>query len=516
MSQSLPVQWLKETIRQCLEFLADAEKEQGIKSEFEKLGEIYVGFAYSEKKNVHELIRAQLGQSEGIYVLSCILYFTKIKDFWKDVAYYLEYGNFDCLTGSMLEIQLDFWGNLSYSKMREIHRKNLERFIGDMTMSFPHLPLTKRNANRVVIITEQLLSPETHSPTKIVMRFAEVLKKAGYEVFILICPSNRVLPREQWINTWGYHGETERTHAIMQVSGVEVETFWFPMTGCNIQDYEDMLSMVYEWNPLFVLNMGVNNPVADLPQLFTTVAAMDMTIDCPVSEAEILIRYTRRELQYERQYEMELKSCQTQIFMEEKLPAIIEKPQRKYRRLELGLPQDKFLIAIVGNRLDTEINPQFMQVMRRILREQTDAAFVIIGQVEKLPEYLSDKIFQNRVYYLGYCRDLSGAYSVLDLYLNPGRLGGGWSGAIALASGLPVVTLPECDVAYNVGENFTVDNYEALIKEVAHYMTDTEFYHKRRKQAFQTAETYGKDKMEQYVTKLFAKIREALTYDSVQ
>ena len=71
--------------------------------------------------------------------------------------------------------------------------------------------------------------------------------------------------------------------------------------------------------------------------------------------------------------------------------------------------------------------------------------FAIIGDAEKLQEKLEGTSYGKRIHFLGYCRDLLGTYRALHLYLNPRRLGGGWSSAMALMAGLPVVTLPACD-----------------------------------------------------------------------
>lgn len=517
MVRLTPSQWLKKALEICVSMLAFSEPDN-IQMDWKTLEKEYQVFDLNERHEIHRLFREQLAAAEGVYVLSCLIHYAQIIDFWGDLAWYLERYEFDCVTGSMLEAQIQLGGckGISYTEMRKIHRKNVECFAREVGINFPRIGQKKRNSKRIAIITEQLLLGTGHAPTKIVLEFARLLQKnLGYEIRVFICPSNRVLAHEVWVKTWRYNGETERKYIEINDRGTVINTWWFPMGGCSTQDYADMLSMIYEWKPLFVLNMGVNNPVADLPRIFTTLVAMDMTIECPVSEAEILIRYIHKGPQFENEYMEVLQSYQKQVFMEAKLPVLIEKVEKQYTRLELGLPQEKFLVAVVGNRLDTEIDQEFVEVMRQILLAHSEVVFVIIGLVEKLPEYLKDKIFQKRVYYLGYCRDLIGTYSVLNLYLNPRRIGGGWSSAIALAAGLPVVTLPECDVAYNVGEDFIVNNYEELIHEMACYVSDSNFYETKRKKALLVAESFGEEKMMAYITKLIAKIQETMENDSI-
>ena len=71
---------------------------------------------------------------------------------------------------------------------------------------------------------------------------------------------------------------------------------------------------------------------------------------------------------------------------------------------------------------------------------------------------------------MGYCTDLKGVVGALDLYLNPDRLGGGWSSAIALYAGIPVVTFEKGDVAYNVSEKFVVRDYKEMYEVIRKYV----------------------------------------------
>ena len=167
----------------------------------------------------------------------------------------------------------------------------------------------------------------------------------------------------------------------------------------------------------------------------------------------------------------------------------------------MKLPEGRFLVAIVGNRLDIDINDAFIAVMQRILKDITCVDFVIIGEVDDLKKKLDNAAFQNRVYYLGF-QNLMKVYPVLDLYLNPDRMGGGFSSAMALIAGLPVVTLPDCDVAYNVGEEFIIADYEEMIQTVIRYVSDKKYYEQKVEQARNYKEKNTDEKMERYVKKL--------------
>ncbi len=508
MYEYTPVQWLQEVINKCANFLSLKERD----SDEQELKKSYEGFSNAEKQFIHQLIREQFEINDGIYILSYLVGVLEIEEFWEDAAYNIAKGDFECITGCMLEIQLRSNDDIPYGLMRSIHRKNVECLAREIGCDFPFIPVEKRNKNRIVIITEQIRGMR-HAPTAMTLQTVYTLqKKLGYEVLLLTCTSNRMLPPWLWLITIGYYGD-EKGHRTIVYREENIDVYQYPLVKCELEDYRDMLSQIYEWNPLFVLNMGVNNPMADLPQKFTTVVERAMTTMAPVAEGDILVRSVRNSDEQEREVEEELAPYQKQIFLEKKFPVVFEETDKKYTRQELGLPENRFLVAIVGNRLETEIDEAFLEVMDRILHVNSQIDFVLIGQMCQIEKSSWGGEMEKRIHYLGFCPELFGVYQVLDLYLNPKRMGGGWSSAIALKAGLPVVTLPECDVAYNVGDRYVIRNYEEMIDTTIRYAVDVQFYNEQKQWALKRADEYGEDETVEYVTELVTKIQEAMKND---
>ena len=194
--------------------------------------------------------------------------------------------------------------------------------------------------------------------------------------------------------------------------------------------------------------------------------------------------------------------------MQEKLPVIAQEAEKECVPDELRLPEGKFFVAVVGNRLDLEIDEAFLNIMKQIIDAAENVDFAVIGDAEKLQEKLAGTSYGKRIHFLGYCMDLLGTYRALHLYLNPRRLGGGWSSAMALMAGLPVVTLPACDVAYNVGGEFTVTTEEEMVDAVIRYASDDVFYAQKKQIAIEKGRNGGEQKMLEYVTSLFTRIQE--------
>ena len=129
---------------------------------------------------------------------------------------------------------------------------------------------------------------------------------------------------------------------------------------------------------------------------------------------------------------------------------------------------------MVGNRLDTEIDKEFLSVMERILNQSENAAFIIVGKCNRKWEEPS---FAGKVVNLGFREDLYNVLSASKLFLNPRRMGAGGGAGCALKAEVPIVTLGGCDVAL-VGQEFVCGSMEEYPGIVHRYETDLEFYQK--------------------------------------
>ena len=502
------IQWFKNIIKKCVSFL-ELEQISETDAEEKELKKSYEIFSGAEKQVIRRLLEEQLIVNDRMFVLSYLVMRLGIKDFWQDVAENIEREELDWISGCMLEIQADTFGEISYEKFRKVHKKNVENLYKKVNCDFEFIPLDKRNKKTIVIITEQLTHLQ-HAPTVMVLETAYILQeKLGYQIKVLTCTSDRKLPESFWIYTMMYSGG-KKGHGIFNYKNAEIDVYQYAMRKCELEDYKEMLLKIYEWNPLFVLNMGVNNPIADLPYKFTTVVKRTMTTSLPVSEGQILIRNARSERKQETGDTIILETYQKQIFLDKKFPPVMEEFKEHYTRKELGLPEDGFLVAVVGNRLDSEIDEAFLWLMHRILSENMKINFVIIGNIKMQLSNFFEKELQSRIHCLGYCKKLLNVYRVLDLYVNPKRMGGGWSSAIALKAGLPVVTLAECDVAYNVGPQFEVSDYEEMYRTVMQYAKDEQFYKRQKEYALSLAAENGEEQSLAYVVDLMEKIKEAM------
>ncbi len=172
-----------------------------------------------------------------------------------------------------------------------------------------------------------------------VLELSYILKKYfHYEVLIFTCTSNLTIESTTWLGgtffyssgcgyqQWSYKDE------VMSV-------YQYPMQSCTLNDYREMFKKIYEFNPIYVLNAGVNNPIADLPCDFTTVVVRNMSTKLPVSEANIMVRAGSRITR--NKDENMLGMCQEQILWTQN-SVIVNTTDHKFTRRELRLPDNKF------------------------------------------------------------------------------------------------------------------------------------------------------------------------------
>ncbi len=494
--------WLKDTVRLCN---ADDLSERS--AEFEVLRKQYHGFSEKERNTIRNVIKKVFGINDRIYIYSIVMNYMPHAEFAEDMMDAFIENNFNPYVGSMLEYQTyriyDYVKYL-YKKRRIFHKKNVQGFDDFLSIDYPYIKPADRNKKKIVFVAEHMLS-YYHAPSKMAVDFMLALKKIGYEIFVFLCPNDNGLPDGLWYGVQGSNTSEALKNGMWKIKyqGSFFEGYQINMDESGIKEYRMMLSIIYAWNPMFVFALGVSNPIIDLAGKFTTLVAGEVSTACPVSEGKILLRLDRGEEELEQEYAKVLKEeNQTQIFMEEKMPVVIQNSTSDYTRADAGLPEDRFLAAIVGNRLDQELKDDFVEVMYSMLEKIPNLDFVIIGEVSKAREKLADCRYENRIHFLGFREDLMQVYRILDLYINPERHGGGFSSAMALNAGIPVVTLPDCDVAYNAGEEFIVKDYGSMTEAVEKYANDKEFYNQKTAAANRNAEKNTDQKLMEYMETL--------------
>ncbi len=360
----------------------------------------------------------------------------------------------------------------AYAERKELFQFLINKLKKTYGNNVETIPVAERIENHVVIFTEQLLSVH-HAPSHMVMDLCKKLYSLGNKILLVVCAESKntlELTCENYLFEqvqMNYIEEYWGRNQLCIDSECYVDLIQVPSDTEHLNELHVLENIIREWKPLYAWNVGGEICIAELLGKITTMATIPCSAGLAISNAPILIRY----MQNNKSDEEEYAQIHEQTVLDMTWTRSIDMAQPLDRK-ELGLPKDAFLIVIMGNRLDNEINEEFIDVMRKIVMSESEVGFVIIGDCA-----IDFKKYglEERVWKLGYRKDYMSIFRAVDLYMNPKRIGGG-SGVHAVCQLLPVITLKDGDVARAIdNEAFTCESYNDYAPLVSKYIHDKEF-----------------------------------------
>jgi len=120
-------------------------------------------------------------------------------------------------------------------------------------------------------------------------------------------------------------------------------------------------------------------------------------------------------------------------------------------RAGLGLGENAVIWVTAGFRLEHEIKDEWADRMRQLMDRHPHVIWLLVGGAGTLPPDLRSAP-AGRVRALATHDDLPGILRCADVYVNPPRMGGGFSVAEAMAEGLPVTAFAGSDGGDKVGD----------------------------------------------------------------
>lgn len=236
----------------------------------------------------------------------------------------------------------------------------------------------------------------------------------------------------------------------------------------------DIMKFVKQAKPYFILSVGSGSIVSDLCANIVPVLSMSVvfsSLPVTMSKLSILGRKVNSNewpLLIEQGYDKD-------SIIESRFTFDLIEKHIVLTREDLGLPKDKFLLLVVGLRLDSEITDEFISYMEKTYEVGTHLVFA--GLFDHYDDFCKKHIsLREHSSYIGYCNDMLALNSICDLYVNPKRLGGGFSIIEAFHEGKPGVTINVGDVSVSGGSEFCVENYDEMVTHIRRYIQDEQFY----------------------------------------
>lgn len=353
----------------------------------------------------------------------------------------------------------------------------VEEFRKELKDVLVKIPFDQRNKDVVFVITEQILK-EMHAPTMISFDRCKILIEHMHKNVLLINTAE-VLPHIGAIPYYDEHlgnycNELSKKEFV-EWKGTSIPYFQCDNNMPDINVLRMLLQKVRDVKPGLVVSVGGSSILSNLINDMIPV----LTVGLSPSDLEMTITKCQtlsRQLAEEDLFLLEQMGLGKESIIQGVFTSSMKPKTVTVTRKELGLPEDKFILTVVGYRLETDIDDRFMNMLVKALDEEM--AVAVIGKFPSYKDYLQkNPKLDGKVYCLGMTSDILAWLQVCDLYVNPYRKGGGTSGVEALYQGIPVITLPYGDVSVNVGEEFWTESYETMVELIQRYKNDTDFYH---------------------------------------
>jgi hypothetical protein len=367
------------------------------------------------------------------------------------------------------------WDPSGHLELIHMYRRMLASWRGLILCPRQWMPRRDRNSNLVLVVTNQLLGPG-HAPTSDTLDYCRILRHdLGKDVFLVntaSMPRRIVLP---WFQPFHANFDERLTSATILNYGDLSIPFW--QIGSPMPDWieiQRLVNLAATRKPVLVLSLGGANLATELCSRFTTVVSFPFSTDLPTSESTFVV--LPREYRETDAPILEALGSNRDSVIECTYTFCSQPPKRKHSRRDCGVPDNAFVLAVVGNRLDVEISTEFCTAACELLQSIPDLFLMFIGGFARHAEICQAyPLIRQRTVSLGQQDDVPGLYRICNGYLNPRRTGGATSAAQAMEAGLPVFTAPSGHVAATAGPGFHFESTAAVRDAILRLQTDPGF-----------------------------------------
>jgi hypothetical protein len=368
---------------------------------------------------------------------------------------------------------------------RMLYRDIYQGFKKALGVTKQMVPVEKRNQKVVVFFVSQFLNP-SHGPSKTVMdRCMVIAQQMGAECVIIntaeLCCMAGYIPFFAPI-FGNYSSKLSEVDKILYQGNI------FSYHQCsntmpNLDELMQVILLVKKLNPYCLFQVGGGSVCADLCSNFyplITVGTVPSSI--AVTEGQFVLtgkQITDCDREYVAQLEFSENYLQSCLFTSSINPQIGKATRHQY-----GIPDDVFTILIVGGRLADEVTEEFIErALLPVMEQEVFAVFMGVFDTyqERCEKY---PLLRTHSVYTGFVEDVLSVNEICDVYVNPQRHGGGTSVVEAMEKKLPPVTLHYGDVALGTGEDFWVEDYEAMVRQILRLKEDAVFYRRMSEKAY--------------------------------
>lgn len=340
----------------------------------------------------------------------------------------------------------------------------------------------ERDDSLVFVLVEQFLN-YTHGPTKTTVDRARVLREKLGKKVIIINTAEQFggTPVELESALSANYDEKLLQQEVISYEGCNYPFIQFANNMPNVLNGNELIQFIHKYKPGYIVNIGGQSLLADACSQVLPVLNVN-TVPSKIACSETTAQMTGRILTDEDIELLELIGKKQEDVIHGRFTSSIKRQEHQYARSELGLPEYRRILVVIGGRLTTEIDDRFVDMIELAL--ESGAYLAIVGVMNSY-ELMCEKhpVFADNSVNLGMQEDVLAILDFCDLYVNPDRTGGGTSVIEAMYKGCPVVSLNHGDVALGAGEEFCVETYEQMTQKIIHYMNDPMYYQEMAEKA---------------------------------
>lgn len=374
----------------------------------------------------------------------------------------------------------DFNTDLS---MKALYNKIYIEYKTQLENDLIPIPPKERNKDTIAVFPIQFLS-ERHAPTRTTLERCYTLSKLLGKNVVLFNTREQLTSRGMlplYMSTLGNVMDEYNLIQNYTYKDCEIPYYQPDDNMPSIGGIKNIIHKIRQLKPSFIFSIGNGSITADLCGNIVPQASIGVAFSLlPTTMATFsVIGKTLSELEWDNYLK---KGYSRESIIESTFTFELLPKKMSFTRKEFGIPENDFVLVTVGIRLDTEIDDTYIKNIITTFKWGTHIVFAgyfdrYASYCEKYPELMEHSTF------IGYCNDILALMEICDLYVNPKRLGGGFSIIEAFHEGKPGVTIDYGDIATAAGKLFTVNDYQEMTGIIKKYIDDKEFYQRMSEEA---------------------------------
>ena len=394
--------------------------------------------------------------------------------------------------------------NISFYRSRDLlvgdyqfysaSRKEIEKLADYMNSAPDSFPKLMRKKKRIAFLVDQLLSLQ-HSPTKVTLDYIINICKADpeYEIGLFVednfnsCPEEIIVPYSySAVDSWRLSAEHKK-----HLQGFPVIIKYSDSNQSKTQRVRSMVQEIVQFEPEVLITTSDISLSREILYPYFPVVYFSMG---GFNFSTLADAYLQVNLKEAIDFYKQFPTIKPEFIHEFKYGLDLPKPKKRIKREDLGFSQDDCIMVTVGNRLDAELDEEFIANICQKVQQKANLKWLIVGEAklkyltENYKELLGEKIIR-----LNYEKDLMALYDICDMYINPRRHGGGISIAMAMDRGLPVVIFsnPSDGLSYVGEKNGVGHDYCSYLNEIDKLYSDPDYRAQKANQVKERISTFS-------------------------